>query len=183
MTIEGRGSGAVRTPDLIWSVLRPPLIDQGRVLRGAIVERKAPQTAPEAGQAQTRSGGGFTRGLGNRYNFVKKLPADPSRTWLRVPSSRRRVSLDKQDQAQPERTPGQAAALACRSARHRKRGYGRAACVDVEDAFIGREGEAVRSEEIVHQHRDGAEIGRDAEHAREAQVPLLRYERPFGLVK
>src|SRR6516162_1818782 len=34
--------------------------------------------------------------------------------------------------------------------------------VDVEHAFVGREGKAVRREEIVDQQRDGAEIGRDA---------------------
>ena len=73
------------------------------------------------------------------------------------------------------RIRGRSAGPTYRSARHRRRECGRAAC-HVEDAFIGRECEPVREEEIVHQHRDGADVGRDAEHARKAQVPLLRYE-------
>ena len=52
--------------------------------------------------------------------------------------------------------------------------------VDVENALVGREGQAVGNHEVVHQQRDAAQVGCDAVDAGVGQVPLLgrRGQRP-----
>src|SRR5262245_28397335 len=48
--------------------------------------------------------------------------------------------------------------------------------INVQHTFIGREGETVGQEKIIAEQREGAQIGREAVHTGEGQVPLLGRE-------